>query len=303
VIGWARRLWETLQRTRPLRAWTRYSRARGDILSAGVAYFAFFSVFPAVALGLVVLGVIATSHPDVHASLVSALGELLPGFVRSADNPNGVIAVTLPSTVAMTWTGVVAFVGIVLGGSGWLGSLREGIRAVFGVGGTPGNVVTTKLRDLAVLLVLGGLVLVSVLASSALTAGADWVAARLGFAIPAVLVAVGGLALGAAGHSATMVVLLRGLSALSLPWRQIRQGALLGGVVLAVMTYFAGQLVALGVRNPLFGALVGVVGLLFWLNLVAKVVLLAAAWTAEGVESHPESPVSVDGAADPAQER
>ena len=35
--------------------------------------------------------------------------------------------------------------------------------------------------------------------------------------------------------------------------------------------------------NPVFGALVGVVGLLFWHNLVAKVVLLSAAFAAVGL--------------------
>ena len=80
-----------------------------------------------------------------------------------------------------------------------------------------------------------------------------------------------------------MVVLLRVLADAALPWRATWPGALLGGLALSVMTHFGGQLVALGVRNPVFGALVGVVGLLFWLSLVAKVVLLAAAFAAVGL--------------------
>ncbi len=64
------------------------------------------------------------------------------------------------------------------------------------------------------------------------------------------------------------------------------------------MTYFGGQLVALGVRNPVFGALVGVVGLLFWLNLVAKVVLVSAAFAAVGLVSADEGDAAVGPAPD-----
>ena len=69
--------------------------------------------------------------------------------------PNGLIPVQAPRAAALTITGVIAFVTLVLAGMGWLGAVREGVRAVFGVQGPAGNLVTTKLRDLGVLFTLG----------------------------------------------------------------------------------------------------------------------------------------------------
>lgn len=284
----ARRLWGRLKATRGMRAWSRFSDVRGGVLAAGVAYFAFFSVFPGVALVLAVLGRFAASDPVLYAQILDSLNTVLPGFIRTAQNPEGVIAVSLPSTVALTWTGAIAAVSLVLSGAGWLGALRDGLRAVFGAPGSGGNAVTARLRDLAVLVALGLLVLVSVGLSSVVTSAADSVASWLGSAVPAAALTVLGLGVGALAHTATMVVLLRVLADVALPWRATWSGAVLGGLALSVMTYFGGQLVALGVRNPVFGALVGVVGLLFWLNLVAKVVLVSAAFAAVGLASADE---------------
>ena len=49
-------LFSRLRNGKPWRAWRRYSEARGNVLAAGVGYFAFFSVFPAVALAFSVFG-------------------------------------------------------------------------------------------------------------------------------------------------------------------------------------------------------------------------------------------------------
>lgn len=279
----ARRLWGRLKATRAMRAWTRFTDARGGVLAAGVAYFAFFSVFPGVALVLAVLGRFAASDPQLYAQLLDSLNSVLPGFIQTPQNPDGVIAVTLPSTVALTWTGAIAAVSLVLSGAGWLGALRDGLRAVLGAPGGGGNAVTARLRDLGVMVALGVLVLVSIGLSSVVTSAADSVASWLGSAVHPATLTVLGLGVGALAHTATMVVLLRVLADAALPWRATWPGAVLGGLALSVMTYFGGQLVALGVRNPVFGALVGVVGLLFWLNLVAKVVLLSAAFAAVGL--------------------
>jgi hypothetical protein len=45
------RVWSWVTRTRVWRARERYSMARGDLLAAGIAYFSFFSLFPALGVG------------------------------------------------------------------------------------------------------------------------------------------------------------------------------------------------------------------------------------------------------------
>ena len=74
--------------------------------------------------------------------------------------------------------------------------------------------------------------------------------------------------------AAIMVLLLRVLSRGPLPGRDVRGGAVIGGVGMTVLKLVGAQLVARATASPLFGPIVVVVGLLFWLNLISRLVLL-----------------------------
>ena len=93
-----------------------------------------------------------------------------------------------------------------------------------------------------------------------------------------------GLVAGIVFDTLIMVVLLRLLTGAPLPWRNVRQGALLGGTVIAVMKVFGGFLISHATANPLLSAVAIPVGLLFWLNLMSRVVLLASSWAAGDVD-------------------
>lgn len=289
-----RGLWERLQASPPWRAWQRYGTARGDLLAAGIAYFSFFSLFPAMALAAVVFGFVLRGRPDLLAGIGDVLNSTLPGFVKSDANPGGLVQLAAPETATLSWAGAAALVTLLFGGLGWIGSLREGLRAMFGVTGSPGNLVTTKLRDLAVLLLLGVALLLSATLSSIVGAGATWAAQRIGLTDHPWLVGVGGVLVSFAVDTAVMVLFLRVLTGLSLPWRVVRAGALVGGAGMTILTLVGAQVVARATSNPLFGSLVVVVGLLFWLNLLARVVLVSAAWAAEDLDDTGMPPAPVD---------
>ena len=165
---------------RAYRAWTRFGDAKGNLLAAGVAYFGFFSLFPAVALAAVVFGFLLAGNPELLDAVGRSLDEALPGLVKTAANPDGLMPLAAPETATLSWAGVVAFGSLVLGGLGWIGSLRDGIRTVFGVRGTDGNPVLAKLRDLLVLGLLGASLLVSAVSSSVVAAASTWVSDLLG---------------------------------------------------------------------------------------------------------------------------
>jgi membrane protein len=249
-------------------------------LAAGIGYFAFFSLFPALALAAVVFGFVLQGRPDLLQGVGDALNTTLPGFVKTAGNPTGVVELSAPPTATLSLTGVIAAVTLVLSGLGWVGSLRDGIRAVFGVAGAPGNAVTAKLRDLGVFVLLGASVLASAVLTSVVGGGASWVAQQVGLGGHGWLATSAGALVGLVVNTAVMVLLLRVLSGVALPWRQVRSGALLGGFALTALQLLGGQLIARATSSPLFGSVVVVVGLLFWVNLMAKVVLLCAAWSA-----------------------
>ena len=99
-------LFARLKKSKPWRAWKRYGDARGNILAAGVGYFAFFSIFPAVALAFAVFGFVLHGQTQLLASIAHSLNANLPGFVQDAQHPKGLIPIRAPRAAALTITGV-----------------------------------------------------------------------------------------------------------------------------------------------------------------------------------------------------
>ena len=276
-------IWAWVQRTHAYRAWNRFGEERGNLLAAGIGYFSFFSLFPAGALAGVVFGFFLANRPDLLDAVAASVDSALPGFVKTASNPEGLIELSAPSTATLSITGIVAIITLVMSGLGWIGALREGIRAIFSVSDKPGNPVLVKLRELAVMAVLGVAVLVSASATSVVGTASRGVLSEVPggpFAL-SLLAALVGFSI----DTGVMVVLLRFLSGVPLPWRDIRNGAIVGGVGLTIAKALGATLIAQATRNPLFGSVVVVIGLLFWLNLIAKIVLLAASWAANDIDA------------------
>ena len=270
--------------SKPWRAWKRYGDARGNILAAGVGYFAFFSIFPAVALAFTVFGFVLRGHPGLLTSIADNLNAYLPGFVKDAQHPQGLIPIEAPRAGTLTITGVIAFVSLVLAGMGWLGAVRQGIRAVFGVQGPPGNLITTKLRDLGVLFTLGLGIALSAVLTSVIGAAAGWIADQIGLSGQGWILVLAGFAVSVLADTGLMMLLLRGLSGVPVPSRGLVQGSLLGGVGFSLLKLSASALLPRVTANPLFASIAIVIGLLFWLNLIARLTLISAAWAANDLE-------------------
>ncbi|GAB3880182.1 YihY/virulence factor BrkB family protein [Terrabacter terrigena] len=282
--AWLKRTVDWLKSTRAYSAWQRYGDANGDLLAAGVGYFAFFSVFPALALAFAIFGFVLQGRPDLVDTIAESLNGVLPGMVKTASHPGGVISIAAPASLTLTVTGVVSFVTLLLAGLGWVGALRTGIRGIFGLEAAAGSVVRTKARDLFVLVTLGLAIAVSAILTSVIGGLAQRVAGWVGLDGNGLLIGALGLLLGVAFDFLILVVLLRLLSGVPLPMHNVRQGALVGAVILTVLKLFGGFLVSRASGNPLLGAVAVAVGLLFWLNLMSKVVLLSAAWSANDVD-------------------
>jgi membrane protein len=279
-----RHLFARFQASKPWLAWKRYSDARGNILAAGVGYFAFFSIFPAVALAFTVFGFFLRGHPELLQSIADNLNSNLPGFVKDAAHPQGLIPIQTPRAVTLSITGVIGLVSLVLAGMGWLGAVREGVRAVFGVKGSPGNPITTKLRDLGVLFTLGLGIALSAVLTSVIGAAAGWFAERIGMSGQGWILILAGLAVSILADTGLMMLLLRVLSDVPAHWRDVSQGALVGGVGFSLLKLSASTLLPRVTDNPLFASIAIVIGLLFWLNLIARLTLISAAWAANDVD-------------------
>ncbi|MGV1009312.1 MAG: YihY/virulence factor BrkB family protein [Dermatophilaceae bacterium] len=278
---------DRLQHWLPVRAWFRYADARGRLLAAGIAYYGFVSLFPALALAVVVFGFALAGHPDLLEAVARSLNQLLPGMVKTADNPNGLVELSAPATVTLSITGIVALAVLIWGGLGWVGSMRDGIRIMFGAPRLPGRFVYDKVRDLCVFLLLGVSIVVSALLT--LVAGdlGTWLAGQIGLGDESWVVTVGSLLVSLLVNAMIMALLLRGLSGVAVALRGIGSGALLGGAGLTLLELFGSTLIRWATRSPLFGSFVLVVGMLFWFNFLARLLLYTAAWSATRVAARP----------------
>ena len=277
-------LFASFQSSRLWLAWQRYSDTRGNILAAGISYFAFFSIFPAVALAFTVFGFVLRGNSELLGVIADQLNANLPGFVRDQQHPDGLIPIQAPQAATLTITGVIGFVSLVLAGLGWLGATRDGIRAVFRLPGSGGNLVANKLRDLGVLFTLGLGIAVSGVLTSAMAAAAGSIADALGLPGQDWVVQLAGLSVSVLADTGLMLVLIRVLSGVSCPWRDLSHGALVGGVGFSLLKLSAGGLLPRLTNNPLFASIAIVVGLLIWLNLIARLTLIAAAWAANDID-------------------
>ena len=209
-----------------------------------------------------------------------------PGWSRRRATPTASSASQPPASLTLTMTGIISFVTLLLAGLGWVGPLRTGIRGVFGLEASTDTMVRTKARDLFVLVDprpgdrrVGR----SSRAPSAVSPSASpgWI----GLAGNGLLVGLVGLLVGVVFDTLILVVLLRMLSGAPLPMRNVRQGA-----VARRGRPHAAQAVRGLPRQPrdratrCSGPSRVSVGLLFWLDLMSKVILLSAAWAANDVD-------------------
>ena len=204
---------DRLKTTRAWSAWQRYGSVNGDLLAAGVAYFAFFSIFPALALAFAIFGFVLQGHPEWLDAIADSLNKALPGMVKTAENPNGIISLTAPGEsdaddhrhhrLRHPAAGRVS-----------AGSARCAPASARSSASRPatGNAVTTRLRDLGVLSGVGLLIAVSAILSSAIGGLAGTIADWVGLPGGAVLVGLVGLLAGIFFDTLIMVVLLRVLS-------------------------------------------------------------------------------------------
>jgi membrane protein len=274
-----------LRATRAYRSWDRYGTARGDLLAGGVAYLGFFSIIPALLLGFTVFGFVLRRQPALFDEVVRYVSQTLPGIVRDPAHPNGLIDATNPPTPnALTITGLVSLGTLLLSGTGWVDALRESVRAVFGRPKLAMNPVKAKLLDVLLLGTLGLAFVTSGVLSMGVSSAGSWVLDQVGVgagSLAGQVVLRGGSVLAVlAADTLLVVVVLRLMSGLDLPRSDLLQGALLGAVGLGILKQLSGLLLASAARKPVLGSFAVIVGLLVLLNLISRILLLAAAWAA-----------------------
>lgn len=260
---------------RPLRALDRYQQRHaplavpvavvkkfgnddGGDLAALIAYRAFFSLFPLLLLLTTVLGYVLAGNPDLRQEAVDSTLTQFP-----------VIGEQIGSS-SLKGSGVALAIGIA-------GSLWAGFGVVLATEGALDRVwavprrdrpgfLSSRLRALALLLVLGALTIVSTVASGLVGGGAG----PLG--------AVGGIALSVALNMLVFGAVFKLLGRRSLPLGGLLPGVVLAAVCWSALQLVGGYFVSHQIRNatPTYGTFALVLGLLVWVYLGAMLTVFSA---------------------------
>ncbi|KQY23446.1 ribonuclease BN [Cellulomonas sp. Root485] len=268
--------------TRPGRASARFRARSGGVLSGGIAYAALFSVFAALTISYTVFIAILGDNDELRERVLVAVDTTYPHLLDTGDGQGLLDPESLELSSSLTLAGVVAVVVLLLSAVAAMTALRRAVRAMFAaeLGGNP---MLGKARD------LGGFVglVFAVLLSAVLTTGvgtvASWLLGTLGWdgLTTAVLRALG-ILVAFVVDAAIFLLVVKVLADEHPPRRDLLGGAVLAASGLAVVRILGTTVVAGSVsKNPLFTSVTVLVTLLVWVNLVARIVLLAAAWTAD----------------------
>ena len=278
-----------------VRAYDRNSEVRAGQLAGAVTYFGFLSFFPLLALGFSLVGLFSSVYPSIQDDVTHAVESAFPSLVGSGDGQIDIQQVI----DAKAGAGIIGLLGLAYAGLGWLDAVREALRRVFGTEDEAIGLVKKKLVDVLVLVMLGTSLLLSLVVSSLATAVTTFVLDLVGLADSLVaVVALRVLSVGVALAVDVVIfaILLSRLSGAHLPWRRVRSGAVLAGVGFEVLKLVGTFLIARTTSNPMYATFGVVVGLLVWINLVSKLMVFAASWTATEPYSLEPAPLGDVGA-------
>jgi len=259
-----------------VRAYERYADRNGNQLAGAVTYFAFLSFFPLLALAFAAVGFLATMQVQADGYLQTALDEVLPGL--SDQLPVDEIA------SARVGASVIGALGLLYAGLNSVSALREALHAIWLKNLKEGpNVLLRKGGDLLVMLGLGVALLLAVAITSVAQAATQWLLSLVGLdgsLLADLALRALALAIAVAVNMGIFVLAFSLLSGSGRPTRMMWRGALLGAVGFEILKAGAALLLSGTLSNPVYASFAVLVGLLVWINLVMRLVMFSAAWTA-----------------------
>lgn len=246
------------------RALDRYGAVLGGRLAAAIAYYGFFAVF---ALGLVAywaFGFVLNRSEALRQAVDDFLNQNLPFLqLQQIQESSGTI-------------GVVGLLTLVFTGIGWVEAIRSSQRALYEVPQQPGNIVVRRILDMAVLIVVFGLLALSVAAADAVEALLRWLLGSDG----SLLLTIVGWILTAVFNMVLATALLVLIPRLRMPLRRLYPSVLVVALGITILNTAGREYVIRIDRNPAYTVVTGAVGLLLYLYLLNQVLLFGAALAA-----------------------
>jgi membrane protein len=265
-------------------------RNNGNLYAGAITFFSFLALFPLILLAVSVVGFALHSDPELQRSLFRHVADRFPGRLGSTLNDAIRAAVDNRSSV-----GIVGLAGVLLSGLGWVSNLRAAIDAVWGLGQAKVGWLRSRAGDLLVLVGLGVGSVVSIGLTAIGTSLTDQILRALSLDdVPGstLLLKLLGIALAIAGDMLIFWWLLARMPAVEVPRRVAWRGALLAAVGFEVLKVVGTYTIAHTANSPTAGPFAGLVAVLVWIQLVARWLLFACAWTATLTTEHRVAPAN-----------
>ncbi|MFW3461665.1 YihY/virulence factor BrkB family protein [Streptomyces microflavus] len=265
-----------LMATHAWRSYERLDRVHWARLAAAITFISFLALFPLIAVGAAVAAALLSDKQ--LDTIKDKIADQVPG-ISDQLGIDGLVANA--GTVGLVAGALLLFTGI-----GWVGSMRECLRAVWELDDVQeANPVVAKLKDAVLLVGLGGAALATLAVSTAGSTAVGWTADLIG--IPeggagGVLLRVAALAVAVLADFLLLLYLLSLLPGVEPPRRRLVVAALIGAVGFELLKLLLGSYMRDVAGKSMYGAFGVPIALLLWINFTAKLLLFCAAWTATG---------------------
>ncbi len=262
-----------LMTTHAWRSYERMDRVKWTMLAAAMTFTSFVALFPMLAVAAAVAA--ATLSRDQQDKLEDKIADQVPGI---ADKLN------IDGLVANAGTiGVIAGVLLLFTGIGWVGSMRDSLRAVWELEDPEENPLLRKVKDAGVLVGLGGAVLLTLGVSTVASALVGWITRELGLdegGWGGVLLRVAAFSVAVFADFLLLLYVLTLLPRVEPPRRRLLVAALIGAIGFELLKLLLSGYMQGVATKSMYGAFGVPVALLLWINFTAKLVVFCAAWTA-----------------------
>lgn len=263
-----------LMRTHAWRSYERLDRVHWSRLAAAITFISFLALFPLITVAAAVGAALLSQ--DQLDRLQKNLAEQVPGISDQLDLD---VLVANAGTVGLVAGALLLFTGI-----GWVGSMRDCLRAVWEKDDEEqGNPFVRKGKDGLVLLGLGGVGLASATASifgaSAVGKTAEWLGIPREGAGGALLRS-GAFLVGVLAAFLLLLYVLTLLPGVEPPRGRLIQAALIGAAGFELLKLLLSGYIREVATKSMYGAFGVPIALLLWINFTAKLLLFVAAWTA-----------------------
>ncbi|MEU0436838.1 YhjD/YihY/BrkB family envelope integrity protein [Streptomyces sp. NPDC006290] len=287
-----------LMATHAWRSYERLDRVKWTRLAAAMTFISFVALFPLLTVAAAIGA--ATLSTQQQKDLQNKLADQVPGISDQLDIHN---LVQNAATI-----GVVAGALLLVTGIGWVGSMRECLRAVWELPDSDENPFVRKLKDAGVLVGLGGAVLLTIAVSTLASTAMGWSARHVGLdehGWGSTLLQVMAFAVAVLADFLVLLYVLTLLPGVEPPRRRLIVAALIGAVGFELLKLLLSGYMRGVASKSMYGAFGVPIALLLWINFTSKLLLYSAAWTAtpSGDSAQeaagPDEPAGPDEAAGP----